>query len=124
MRGRADPGRPVDVHPHVARALDHRLAGVECHSHAKRDALRPVVRRDRPLRLDGAAERVDRARERDEEGVALGIDLEPVPLLERGAQHLTLLGEQIRVFLPEAFQQPRRALDVGEQECDRAGRDP
>ena len=34
-----------------------------------------------------------------------------------------LLGEQVRVFLPEAFQQPRRALDVREQERDGAGRD-
>ena len=67
--------------------------------------------------------RADRARERDEERVALGIDLEPVPLRESGPQHSALLGQQVRVFLPQPFQQPGRALDVREQERDRARRD-
>ena len=61
--------------------------------------------------------------EGDKERVALRVDLEAVPFRERRAQHLALIGEEVRVPWRRSFQQPRRALDVGEQERDRASRD-
>ena len=123
MRGSADPRGAMHIHADVARPLDERLARVERHSHADLHASRPPLGGDRPLRLDVHSEGVDRARERDEERIALGVDLEAVPFRERGAQEPALLGEQVGVFLPQAFQQPGRTLDVREQERDRAGRD-
>jgi hypothetical protein len=63
-----------------------------------------------------AADRIARARERDEELVAVGADLVAVVLAVCGAQGALVRGEQIGVALAEAHETPRRALDVGEQE--------
>ena len=38
VSGRADPRRPMDVHPDVARSLDDRLTGVECHTNLQTHA--------------------------------------------------------------------------------------
>ena len=61
-------------------------------------------------------------RERDEERVPLRVDLDAAVLCERVAHHTPVLGQQLRIPLAELVQQPRRALDVREQERHRAGR--
>ena len=61
-------------------------------------------------------------RERDEERVALRVDLDAAVPRERVPQHPPVLGQRLRIPLrAELVQQPRRALDVREQEGDRAG---
>ncbi len=65
-----------------------------------------------------------RSRERDEEGVALRVDLDTAVCSEGVPQESAMLGERLRVRVrPEPVQQSRRSLDVGEEERDRAGRE-
>ena len=63
-----------------------------------------------------------RRREGEEEGVALRVHLDPALGGARLPDHAPVLGERLRVALgAELVQQPRRALDVGEEEGDGAG---
>jgi hypothetical protein len=65
-----------------------------------------------------------RCREGDEEGVALRIHLDAAVRGEGLPQRLPMLAERLGVRVrAERVQQPRRALHVGEEECDRAGRE-
>jgi len=75
------------------------------------------------LGFDGRGDRVLRAWKRDEEGVALGVDLPPAVLVERRTQDSLVLGERLLVVITQLFQQAGRALDVREQEGDRAARE-
>ena len=86
------------------------------------DADRPG--RERVLPLAGRGDGARRGREGDEERVALRVDLDAAVRGEGVAQHAPVLGERLRVRLgPERVQQPRRALDVREEERDGAGRE-
>jgi hypothetical protein len=61
-------------------------------------------------------------REGDEEGIPLGVDLDPALGGAGGTDHLAVGGERLRVGLrPQLLEQPGRALDVGEEEGDGAG---
>jgi hypothetical protein len=112
-----DPHATMDVDPDVALAGERGRPGMEPDAHA-----------DRPLRQrrEARACRVSRAgggRERDEEGVALRVDLDAIRGAERLAQQQSVLGQRVRVSVgPERLEQAGRALDVGEQEGDRARR--
>ena len=77
-----------------------------------------VLRRARGV--GGAA----RGRKRDEEGVALRVDLDTAVRRERVPQESSMLRERVRVRIrAERVQQSRRSLDVGEEERDGAGRE-
>ena len=70
-------------------------------------------RRQRPPR---------RPSERQEERVALGVDLDAAVAGERVAQHAPMLRQRLGVALPtQVVEQARRTLDVGEEERDGAG---
>jgi hypothetical protein len=56
----------------------------------------------------------------DEERVALRVDLDASVSLERLAECAPVLREHVGVLLPELLQEPRRALDVGEEKGDRS----
>ena len=66
-----DPRRPVDVRAHVPLVGDERLAGMDPDS----DTDGAVG--ERVLSLSSRGDRIGRARERDEERVALSVDLDP-----------------------------------------------
>ena len=70
--GGGDPGGAMDVHAHVSLVRLERLTGVDAHA----DTDRPASSAVRDSRCRG--HRVGRPRERDEEGVALGVDLDAV----------------------------------------------
>ena len=71
-----------------------------------------------------AADRTRSGREGEEEGVALGVDLDPALDCARCPDQPPVLGQRFRVGLgAELVQEPRRALDVGEEEGDGAGRE-
>ncbi len=44
VSGSGDPRRAMDVHSHVALLRDHRLAGVQTHTHTDRTALKSIAR--------------------------------------------------------------------------------
>ena len=117
MAGGGDPGRAVDVAADVALLGEERRAGV----HADRA---PGSGPDASARrCGGCRERGGRGREGEEEGVALRVDLDPALGGARVADHAAVLGERLRVGLgAELVQELRRALDVGEEEGDGAGR--
>ena len=94
-----------------------RRAGVDRRAHADRtfgESFLGIPRR---------CERALRGLKRDEERVPLRIDLDTVVGGERAAQNQAMLLECFRVpFRPEVVQQPRRALDIREEEGDGTGR--
>ena len=115
---RSDARAAVHVDADVALGGELGSSGVQADAHA-----------DRPVRerLAAGPRGVGCAlggREGDEEGVALRVDLDAAVGRERLAQRAPVLGERlavrVRAELPE---QARRALDVGEEERDRAGRE-
>ena len=63
-------------------------------------------------------QRVGRLRERHEERVSLCPHLDTAVARELFAQRVMMTGQQVRVLVAPLLQQPRRALDVGEQERD------
>ena len=108
--GGGDARRAVDVDPDVALLGYDRLARVEPHAHADRPAA------ERCLPIGGGRDRVGGARERDEERVALRVHLDAAVPRKGLPQHTTVLAQQLRVALAVLVQQPRRALDVREEE--------
>jgi hypothetical protein len=120
--GCADSRCPVDIEAEVALIADHRLPGVDADPHAKLDAARPRLSGEPPLCVHRRCERVPSPREYDEERVALGVDLVTLGVPERGAQEPAVRCQHLAVAIPQLADEHRRALDVGEQEGDGAGR--
>ena len=70
-------------------------------------------------RLEGAVRRA----EREEEGVPLGVDLDPAVASEGFPKHTAMLGEGVRVSpLTQFMQQAGGSFDVREQERHRSRR--
>jgi len=111
-----DAGGAVDVDPDVAFRGQVRLARMEPHPDLDRAA------GQRPLGVYGRPDGVGGPSEGDEEGIALGIDLDPAVSGDGPADDPTMLRQSLVVGVAEIAQQPRRTLDVGEQEGDHTGR--
>ena len=68
---------------------------------------------ERPLRVDGRADRVARAREREEERVALRVDLACRRDAERVAHDAPVVARDLRVVhVAELLEEPGRSFDV------------
>jgi hypothetical protein len=78
--------------------------------------------RERALGLRGRRRCVHRARESDEERVALRIDLDAAVAGEGSAQDAAMLRQHLGIVLAELVQQPGRPLDIREEEGDGARR--
>ncbi len=113
---RCDASSAVDVHAHVALVRHERLAGVE----ADADADRPGC--EAFSRFLGGAHGLDRSRERDEERVSLRVDLDAVMSCEGCSQRRAVLGEEVGITVSVLTEKARRALDIREEEGDRAAR--
>jgi hypothetical protein len=75
----------------------------------------------RALRIDGGGDRIARAGEREEERVALRVDLRAAPLTEALADETPVVAGDVSVSLvAELLEELGRALDVGEDERDGA----
>ena len=114
---RGDPRSAMHIDPDVALGRDDRLAGVDSHAYADRALARAPAAPRRPPRP-----RRPPSGERDEEGVALGVDLDAAVFREGVPQRAAVLVEEIRVSRPVLLEKPGRALDVREEEGDGAGR--
>ena len=120
--GAHDAGGVVDVEAGVEAVGLHRLAGVE--ADADPDRLRlPGVLGERPLAGDRGRDGVARVWEREEEAVALHLHLDAVVRREGLAQQCPVRRQRAHIRLAaELLQHARRALDVREEEGDRASR--
>jgi hypothetical protein len=83
-----------------------------------------IARCEPALSLGRRGQRVTGACEDNEEGVALRVDLRPAMLVEGGPEQPAMLRERLLLaFGAELLQELRRALDVGEEERHRSGRE-
>ncbi len=122
VAGRPDARRAVDRKARVPAVGRDRLPCVEPHPHPDRCAVGPLVGGKGELALDGGEQCVPRARERDEERVALRVDLVAVVGCEGLPQQALVIGEHLPVAVAELLDEPGRSLDVREQEGDRTRR--
>src|SRR5690348_2808489 len=122
MGGRGHTRSVVDVEADVLLTDERRLARVHTDANANRLAVRPLVARELALGLRRRPAPVDRRLEDAEEGVALGPQLAAVGSAERLAQDRVMLDLRLHIPVAELLHETRRALDVGEQKRDGAGR--
>ena len=121
---RTDASGDDDVHPDIPLRAELRLARVDADAQAVRLLVGPVLDRKRALDLGRRRNRVAGPREREEHAVAGPVDLGAV-VVGRGLAHeLPHASARGREPLAEQVQQPRRSLDVGEQERHRPRRQP
>ena len=116
-----DPERAVDVDADVAVLAERGGAGVQPDADAHRRG--PVVARDPPLRVDRGLRGGLGLGEGGEELVAARVDLVAVGCRDRFAQEAPEVGEHGLPAVAELAGEPRRALDVGEEEGDGSGRE-
>ena len=112
MTGSGNPRSAMHVDPHVVLIGHSRFARMQAHAHSDWPVAQRIARR-RCRR-----QRVGRLRERHEERVSLCLHLDTAVARELFAQRVMVTGQQVRVLVAPLLQQPRRALDVGEQERD------
>ena len=117
VRGAHHPRRAVDVDADVALVGDDRLTRVDPDPHLHRTVA------ERLLSFSRGRNGVGCASERNEQRVALRVDLDPFVTTEHVAQGAPVIGKQRHVARPVLVQQARRALDVGEEERDRPSRE-
>ena len=112
----ADAGSAMDVDADVAFCGDGRSARVDAHPDVHR------CRGERALRVVSGGHSIGCAGERYEEGVALGVDLDPVVGGERGPKESSLCRQLFGIPLAKLTKKPGRALYVREEQRDRARR--
>ena len=112
-----DAGGKVHIAADVALLRDERRARVQSDSHLDRPRREPLGHRL------GSGERSRRCGKGEEERVSLGVDLYPSLGSAGRADHATMLGQSISVRIVAELVTTASALDVGEQERDRAGRE-
>ena len=114
---------PTSAHAKERVAGAHgRIAGVDAHPYTYLDAFRPGVSGECTLARNGGRDRILDAGEGGKEGVALCVNLVTAGLLESRPQQSPVIVEELAVRITQPLEQPRRPLDVSEEECDRSAR--
>ncbi len=104
--------------PMYPSGVSARCPGVQAHTHGYQPCAEPS------LAATAAACCALRRRERDEERIALGVDLDSTMRDERIAKDTPVLRECVGVHVrAETVQQPCRALDVREEQGDGSARE-
>ena len=117
-----DTGSLVHVDADVVVAAELALTRVQTDPDPDGGSVVPRMRREPTLNGDGRSDRRRCRRERHEERVTFGADLDPAVLGDRGPHDGGVLVQHAQEpVASEVLQQSRRALDVGEQEGHRAG---
>jgi hypothetical protein len=112
-----DPGGAVQLPTGIALAGEAQRAGVQADPRLDRPP------GERLLTLRRCGQRLDGISEGIQEGVSLRIDLDTAVGGEGDPQETAVLGKRQHVpILSKLLDQPRRALDVGEQQGDGAAR--
>ena len=97
------------------------LAGMEPHAHADGRPIRPRLSGQAALRCDGRSQARGGTREDGEETVALGQDLHATVRRESRPDELPMARQDRGPDTRESLGESGGALDIGEQEGDRAG---
>ena len=111
----------MHVEADVALGPEARVAGVHAHPDTHLGALRPRFGRQRALRGQGGGDGAGRRGKGDEEGIALGPDLDATLRGEGRPEELLVARKDRRPSLAVRLEEPGRPLDVGEQERDGTG---
>ncbi len=123
MPGSADPSSAVHAESDVARTAQSRLAGMNANPDAKLRTVWPTALGKAALARDGGRQRLLRPPERDEERIALRVDLVASALCENLTQNLLVTRQRVPVPLPaQMLEELCRTLDIGEEKGDRADR--
>jgi hypothetical protein len=115
--GGSYPRSPMHVEPDVALVGPDRFPRVQPHPHAHRAV------RKRELRIGRGGHSIGRTRKGDEERVALRVDLDTLVAQPCRSQRTAVLGKHFRIPIAQLPEQPRRTLDVREEERHRPGRE-
>jgi hypothetical protein len=121
--GGTDARTPVNAQPDVAFCSNARFARVHAHSHSHEDAVGPFVVAKRTLCVQRSRDRILRAREHDEERVALRVDLAAVRCGERLTQQPMVVEQDPGVGVAQPLQERSRSLDVRKEEGQRSVRE-
>ena len=125
VRGGFHPGAPVDRRVVDIVAFVHmRFPRVQPHPHPQRGTRLPRLRLQPKLASAGRLDRRNRAGKDGEETVTLPTrgDHHPAVLLDHAGDKTVVLLESYLHRVRDRLPQPRGALDVGQQERDRPGR--
>jgi hypothetical protein len=115
---RCDPGGMMNIGANVTLFGEERRSGVHAHPQSYRPRGEPL--RDRLRSLD----RAPRVRERQEERISLGIDLDAAAPRRLCSNKLPVLGKRVGIRLSsELTKNACRSLDVREDECHNSGRE-
>jgi hypothetical protein len=106
----------MHVDAEVRALRERRPARVNSHSHAH------LVVGERLLRRHRRADGLSRLLKRDEELVGATVDLASAGVVDRPPDNGSIPLEHDEVVVTQATDQPRRVLDVGEEERDDAAR--
>ena len=112
---------PMHGEAGVAPVARDRLPRVQTHPHLDLHTLGPRVRQQGKLALDCGEKCLSRTRERDEEGVALRVDLVSAVSAEGRAKQPLMIGQHAAVAVAEVLDEPCGPFDVAEEEGDSAG---
>jgi hypothetical protein len=114
----SDPSGTVDCEAGIAAAGGDCLTRVQSHPYLDSHVVRPLVSRKRELAIHCREEPVSGAGKRDEEGIALRVDLVSTVGIKSHPQQALVLVENVAVALAKLFDESRRPFDVREQEGD------
>jgi len=116
VRRPADARRAMHAEPDVPFVSDLGLCRVQAHTDPNPGAVRPVVRCQSPLGYNGCSQSRVGAGKREEERIALRVDLATVASFCRLPKDSAVGAKDIAVPLSELLEQPCRALDISEEE--------
>jgi hypothetical protein len=122
VSSRSDAGGSVDIHTNIPSLPGYRLARVEPDAHLRRSPIGPRLRLHGPLRRYGGKQGISRPRKGREHGIPLSVHHLTLAFLDGGTEQAVVSCESFGITLTQALEQPRRALDIGEEEGDRPGR--
>ncbi len=113
-----DAGGTVDIKADISTTLDGRFARVQTNPDPQRRTLRPWMDGKCPLDSDGRSHAVSCPAEGREELVGSAVDLVAATRRDDTANQPPVLQQNGTVPLPQLAHQPRRPLNIREQQSD------
>src|SRR5262249_17059881 len=118
VASRHHTGSTVNINTDVSAVNVARLARMETHPDANFVSLRPAMLGKRTLTLGCCRDRIVGRRQRDEEGVAVAVNLVPAMTQKCIAKQPAMIIKQNVIRDSGTLEQPRRTLNIREEESD------